>query len=79
MQEQDINKALSMVFKQDKITIDLKGNSASITIVSALFDNKSRVSRQQLVYSAITTLIQNGSLHAVSIHAYTPDEASNKA
>ena len=77
MKEQDIRQALIKVFTQDDITIDLQGNSASITVISKAFANQTTVKRQQMVYGAITKLIQDGSLHAVSIQAYTPDEASN--
>ena len=78
MKEQDIRQALITVFTQDDITIDLQGNSASITVISAAFANQTTVKRQQMVYGAITKLIQDGRLHAVSIQAYTPDEARNK-
>ena len=74
MQEQEITSHLRKVFPKDLIKLNLQGNSAAITIVSDLFVDKTIVQRQQLVYSAINDLIQNGSLHAVSIQAYTCSE-----
>lgn len=52
------------------------GNRALITVVSAQFEGLSRVKKQQMVYACIDHLIANGSLHAVSIRALTPNEGS---
>lgn len=50
------------------------GNRAQIIVVSSEFEGLSRVKRQQAVYACIDHLIADGTLHAVSIRALTPDE-----
>ncbi|MFN3919277.1 MAG: BolA family protein [Methylohalobius sp.] len=48
-----------------------------LTIVSFAFAGKTLVQRHQMVYQALSDLMQ-GQIHALSIRAYTPDEYSNK-
>lgn len=50
------------------------GNRAQIVVVSREFEGLSRVKRQQAVYACIDHLIADGTLHAVSIRALTPEE-----
>ena len=46
----------------------------AVIVVSSAFEGVSRVRKQQLVYAAISELIRDGALHAVTIHAHTPAE-----
>lgn len=50
------------------------GDKFDIRVVAAAFDGKRPVARQQLVYGCINERISDGSIHAVSIQTYTPDE-----
>ena len=56
------------------VTVQGDGSRMEITVVSAAFDNQSRVVRQQLVYACIGDLIREGTLHAVTISALSPTE-----
>src|SRR5262245_20565452 len=47
-----------------------------LEVVSVAFEGMSAVKRQQLVYGAIGGLIKSGAVHAVTIQARTPTEAS---
>lgn len=53
-----------------------KESHFKLTIVSDDFANKRAVARHQLVYGAVNSLLVNGggTVHALAIHAYTPDE-----
>ena len=53
-----------------------KESHFKLTIVSADFIGKRLVARHQLVYDLVTDLLtsQGGMVHALAIHAYTPDE-----
>lgn len=53
-----------------------KESHFKLTIVSHAFDNKRLVARHQLVYELVAPLLtsQGGNVHALAIHAYTPDE-----
>ena len=56
------------------VTAQGDGSRMQITVVSAAFGGESRVVRQQLVYACIAQLIQEGTLHAVTISARSPSE-----
>lgn len=57
-----------------------KESHFKLTIVSPDFNNKRLVARHQLVYQAATPLLtaQGGSIHALAIHAFSPDEWQNQ-
>ena len=59
---------------------DGKESHFKLTIVSPDFNNKRLVARHQLVYEAATPLLtaQGGSIHALAIHAFSPDEWQNQ-
>ena len=56
-----------------RVEVEVEGNRALITVTSAIFEGKSRVQKQQLVYACIDEFIKDGSLHAVTIHTLVPD------
>ena len=58
-----------------RVEVLVDGNRAQITVISADFEDMSRVRKQQAVYACIDAFIADGSLHAVSIRALTPDQA----
>ncbi|WP_201586484.1 BolA family protein [Psychrobacter jeotgali] len=53
-----------------------KESHFKLTIVSDAFANKRLVARHQLVYEQVSDLLtsQGGNVHALAIHAYTPEE-----
>lgn len=54
----------------------VEGDGAHFTavVVSEAFVGKSRIQKQQLVYDTVRTELMDGTLHALSIKAYTPEE-----
>jgi acid stress-induced BolA-like protein IbaG/YrbA len=60
-------------FPDGRVTAQGDGSRMQITVVSAAFGGESRVVRQQLVYACIGELIQEGTLHAVTISALSPE------
>jgi acid stress-induced BolA-like protein IbaG/YrbA len=62
-------------FPDGNVTAQGDGSRMQIAVVSAAFGGKSRVVRQQLVYACINDLIREGTLHAVTISALSPEEA----
>ena len=62
-------------FPDGSVTAQGDGSRMQIAVVSADFGGKSRVVRQQLVYACINDLIREGTLHAVTISARSPEEA----
>jgi len=51
-----------------------EGCSFQVTVVGELFAGLTPVKKQQLVYGCLTDQIADGSIHALGIKAYTPDQ-----
>ena len=51
-----------------------EGNHYDIVAIGAMFEGLRPVKKQQLVYAALTDQIADGSVHAVNIRTFTPQE-----
>ena len=51
-----------------------EGCSFQVTVIGDLFAGLSPVKKQQLVYGCLTDQIADGSIHAIGIKAYTPEQ-----
>lgn len=71
---EEIVKAVQQRMPDARVEASVDGNRALITVVSDRFAGMSRVKKQQAVYACIDHLIKDGTLHAVSIRALTPEE-----
>jgi acid stress-induced BolA-like protein IbaG/YrbA len=47
-------------------------------VITADFSGKSRVQKQQMVYATLGNRIHDGTIHALSIKTFTPEEWQNK-
>jgi len=72
---EDIAAAIRSRIADAEVDVLVEGNRALITVVSPVFENLSRVKKQQQVYACIEDYIRDGRLHAVTIRALTPAEA----
>ena len=54
----------------------VEGDGAHFTavVVSPAFSGKSRIAKQQLVYDTVRKQLLDGSLHALSVKTFTPEE-----
>ncbi len=50
------------------------GYKYETTVISSTFDGLNTLKRHQAVYAAVDSAITSGDLHALTIHAKTPDE-----
>jgi acid stress-induced BolA-like protein IbaG/YrbA len=71
---EEIVRAVLSRMPDAEVSAAVEGNRAEITVVSREFEGMSRVRKQQAVYACINHLIHDGTLHAVTIRALTPDE-----
>ena len=55
-------------------TGEKKGGNYQVTIVSQLFTEKSSLQRQREVYQALSKEFSLNEIHALVIHAYTPEQ-----
>ncbi len=51
-----------------------EGCNFQVTVVGEVFNGLTPLKKQQLVYSCLTDQIADGSIHALGIKAYTPDQ-----
>ena len=51
-----------------------EGANYDITAIGQVFEGLRPVKKQQLVYAALSEHIADGSIHAVNIRTFTPDQ-----
>lgn len=56
------------------VTVDGDGTHFNAVVIAPDFAGKSRIQRQQMVYDTVRTQLLDGSLHALSVKACTPEE-----
>jgi acid stress-induced BolA-like protein IbaG/YrbA len=74
MQPEQIKALIESSLPGSEVQVGIDGSHVSLVVVSDAFSGLSPVKKQQLVYAALTDNIADGSIHAVHIKAYTPDE-----
>ncbi|OGT39758.1 MAG: cell division protein BolA [Gammaproteobacteria bacterium RIFCSPHIGHO2_12_FULL_38_14] len=74
MQQEQIKQLIESTLSNAEVMIEGDGTHFTVIVISPLFEQQSRVKRQQLVYDAVRKELLDGSLHALSIKTYTPDE-----
>jgi acid stress-induced BolA-like protein IbaG/YrbA len=57
-----------------EVIVKANGNHYEVIAVGECFDGLSRVKKQQLVYGPLMQTIADGTIHALSIKAFTPTE-----
>ncbi len=57
-----------------QVTVDGDGYKYETTVISNTFAGLNTLKRHQAVYAAVNSAITSGDLHALTIHAKTPDE-----
>jgi len=56
------------------IQVEGEGNRYDITVVGEIFADMRPVKKQQLVYAGLAEQIADGSIHAVNIRTFTPEQ-----
>ena len=74
MHPKEIEQLIENHLTDAKAYVDGDGTHFTALVVSPHFANVSRLRKQQMVYEAVADYLLNGSLHALSIKAMTPDE-----
>jgi acid stress-induced BolA-like protein IbaG/YrbA len=74
MQLEDIKKLIETGLKGSTVTLEGDGRHFYAIVISPEFSGKSRIQKQQLVYGTLGDNIANGTLHAISIKTFTPEE-----
>lgn len=74
MDAQEIEAKLRDAIELEDIQVKTDGSHVEVIAVSNAFSELSRVKQQQLIYAPLNDAIADGSIHAVTIKAYTPEQ-----
>ncbi|MFC6441142.1 BolA family protein [Bowmanella sp. JS7-9] len=74
MQIETIKTLLNEALPLDELIVTGDGSHFQVIAVGECFDGVSRVKKQQMVYQPLNSVIADGSLHALSIKTFTPDQ-----
>ena len=74
MQIEDISALVQADITDAQVDVKIEGNHVSLRVVSAAFDGLNAVKRQQKVYACLQQAIADGTIHAVHMQTFTPDE-----
>ena len=69
-----VKALLQSHLKDCEFQVQGEGNHYDIIVIGDVFEGLRPVKKQQLVYAALSENIADGSIHAVNIRTYTPDE-----
>ncbi|OGT42386.1 MAG: hypothetical protein A3F42_03690 [Gammaproteobacteria bacterium RIFCSPHIGHO2_12_FULL_37_34] len=74
MQAEEIKQLIEAGLSHAKALVEGDGTHFTVVVISSLFAGKSRLEKQQLVHHAVKKQLLDGTLHALSIKTFTPDE-----
>lgn len=74
MENAQVQSLLTDKLELDEVHVKSEGTHYQIIAVGECFDGLSRVKKQQMVYAPLKDVIADGTIHAVSIKAFTPIE-----
>ena len=74
MDSMQIKQLIESKLETVNVIPDGEGCNFSVTVIGELFTGMTPVKKQQLVYSCVNEYIADGSIHALTIKAYTPDQ-----
>ncbi|EHR41465.1 MULTISPECIES: BolA family protein [Alishewanella] len=74
MELQQIEQLLQTELQLSEVYVKAEGSHYAVTAVGSCFDGLSRVKQQQMVYAPLMQAIADGSIHALSIKAFTPEQ-----
>ena len=74
MDPKQVEDILSQALSLDFIKVKAEGSHYELIVVGECFAGASRVKQQQMVYAPLMEKISDGTIHAVSIKAYTPEQ-----
>jgi acid stress-induced BolA-like protein IbaG/YrbA len=67
----EIEKLINDALTLDELHVKFDGSQCHIVAVADMFADLSRVKRQQAVYAPLATVINAGTIHAVTIKTFT--------
>ena len=74
MEISQIEQLLTEQLQLSEVRVSAEGSHYAVTAVGDCFDGVSRVKQQQMIYAPLMAAIADGSIHAVSIKTFTPQQ-----
>lgn len=74
MEPNEIKKLIEKDFPDCEISVEGDGSHFQATVVGSVFEGKSPLQKQKLVYASLGDKITSGEIHAMTIKAYTQKE-----
>ncbi|MEH6624869.1 MAG: BolA/IbaG family iron-sulfur metabolism protein [Motiliproteus sp.] len=74
MQAAEVKQLVEQQLESCEVITAGEGCDFQVTVVGSVFAGLTPVKRQQLVYGCLTDKIANGTIHALTIRAYTPEQ-----
>ena len=75
METSEVAKIIEAGIPGSLATVTAEGNKYTAVIVPDVFEGKTMVQEQKMVYALLNEHIQSGAIHALTIKALTPEEA----
>ncbi|WP_404363810.1 BolA family protein [Marinobacter sp.] len=80
MEAQEVAKLVKEELPDCEIEVRNEGNHYLVIAIGDRFKGLSPVKKQQLIYGALNKQLSEGTIHALTIKAYTPEQwAAHKA
>lgn len=74
MNAQEVKQIIEEQLEGCTVYTDGEGCNFQVTVVGAVFDGLRPVQKQQKVYACLNEHIENGTIHALTIKTFTPDQ-----
>lgn len=74
MQPEEIRQLIELGLPDSQAMVEGDGAHFMAIVVCTAFEGKSRIQKQQLVYDTVRKQLLDGSLHALSVKTFTPEE-----
>lgn len=74
MQSEEIKCLIESGLKHASAIVEGDGTHFTAIVICEAFAGKSRLNKQQLVYATVQKQLLDGTLHALSLQTFTPEE-----
>jgi len=74
MTTDEIKNLISSGIEASQVKVKGDGGMFDTIVISEKFNDLTTVKRQQMVYATVNEHITNGTIHALTIKAYSPNE-----
>ena len=74
MHADEVKALLEKNIEDAQVTVEGEGCDFRLTIISSIFAGCLPVKRQQIVYAHLNKMIAAGTIHAITMQTFTPEE-----